>query len=40
MKKETERFLKLFIGFFAAIVIFILLENPQDVLDGIIDALK
>lgn len=39
-KKEEEKFIKLFIGFFIAVTIIVIFSNPQEVLDGFIDALK
>lgn len=39
-KNENEKFLKIFAGFFLAVVIYLIIDNPIEVINGFIDALK
>jgi hypothetical protein len=40
MKKDTEKFLKYFLGFFIAVVIFLFLTNAFGIINGFLDAFK
>lgn len=39
-KNENEKFLKVLAGFFLTVVIYLIIDNPIEVINGFIDALK
>ena len=40
MKKDNEKFLKAFVGFFIVVVVFIILSNLKGVIAGFVDSVR